>query len=106
MKKLTLISNLFKALSDENRLNIIQMVYKGDLKCALNKKGECKDRTCVKNLREHLKIGLPTVSHHVKELTRAGLIKTKKEGRWSYLQINPKYFRALTDFLKAFINTK
>jgi ArsR family transcriptional regulator, arsenate/arsenite/antimonite-responsive transcriptional repressor len=106
MKKLTGIANLFKSLSDENRLKIIQMVRKGDLKCLLNKNCGCEDRTCIKDLSKHLKIGLPTVSHHIKELTRSGIIKTEKKGRWSYLQINPKYLSNLNNFLNTLIDNK
>lgn len=106
MTKIIDIADLFKAFSDASRLKIIQLIYKGGLKCSLNKKGKCEDRTCVKDLAKHLKIGLPTVSHHVKELARAGLIKTEKQGRWSYLQINPKRFNELIDFLQTFTNKK
>jgi len=106
MKKLSELVYLFKAFSDENRLKIIQQINKRDLKCSLNKKGKCEDRTCIKDLAKKLKIGLPTVSHHVKELVRSGIIKTEKQGRWSYLQINPKRFHELIAFLQTFINKK
>jgi len=102
MKKLSKLANLFKVFSDENRLKIIQLINKRDLKCSLNKKGKCEDRTCIKDLAKHLKIGLPTVSHHVKELVNAGLIKTEKKGRWSYLQIDQKRFQEIINFLKSF----
>jgi len=103
MKKLSGLAYLFKAFSDKNRLKIIQLVYKGGLKCSLGKNGKCEDRTCIKDLAKHLKIGLPTVSHHVKELANAGLLKTEKQGRWSFLQINPNRFRELNDFLQLII---
>ena len=106
MKKIATIANLFKAFSDENRIKILQLVGMRDLKCSLNKRGKCEDRACIKDLSKKLKIGLPTVSHHVKELARAGLIKTEKQGRWSYLQVNPKRFHELISFLQTFINKK
>jgi len=36
---------------------------------------------CVGELGRGLKIGQPTLSHHLKELTRAGLIRTRKSGQ-------------------------
>src|SRR5271155_10431 len=41
---------------------------------------ECS-RFCVGELGKGLGIGQPTVSHHLKELTRAGLIRTYKSGQ-------------------------
>ena len=38
-------------------------------------------RFCVGELGAGLNIGQPTVSHHLKELTRAGLISTRKRGQ-------------------------
>lgn len=104
MKKISELAYLFKALSDKNRLKIIQQINKRDLKCSLNKKGKCEDRTCIKDLAKHLKIGLPTVSHHVKELVNTGLLKTEKQGRWSYLQIDKKRFHEIMDYLKLLNN--
>ena len=101
-KKLTNLIPLFEALSDENRLKIIAHVKKRALKCALDKNGECKDQTCIKDIEKKLDISLPTVSYHVKELVNAGLLTTKKKGRWSYLQINPKCFKEVMEFLTIF----
>ncbi len=99
---LTNLTILSKALSDENRLKILLQVHKENLKCMLNKKGQCEDQTCINDLNKKLNISLPTVSHHVKELVNAGLLTTKKQGRWSYLQINPKRFKELATFLSLF----
>ena len=106
MKKLTNLALLFKSLSDENRLKIIELVYKRNLKCAFNQEGECNDQTCIKDLTKNLNISLPTVSHHVKELVNAGLLTTKKRGRWLYLKINSKYFKEIVDFLSIFKKSK
>ena len=103
MDKLKKITGLFKALSDENRLKIVDFIRKNEIKCSLNDKGKCKDKTCINDLGKYLKIGLPTVSHHVKELTRAEILITEKSGRWSYLRINPKRIAEITDFLNLFI---
>ena len=37
-----------------------------------------------------LKIGSPTVSHHVKELVNAELITAEREGKFLVCRINPK----------------
>lgn len=65
---------LFKALGDENRLKIVDMLRGGEL-CA------CK-------LLEELGIGQPTLSHHMKILCATGLVKGRKEGRWVHYSID------------------
>lgn len=98
----TALIRIFKALSDENRLTILSLIYKNEARCRCDKKEECLDETCIKNLSDSLSISLPTTSHHIKELVNAGLITTKKKGRWVYCQINRKVFAQACEFLNRF----
>jgi ArsR family transcriptional regulator, arsenate/arsenite/antimonite-responsive transcriptional repressor len=69
----------FKALAHPHRLAIFLR-----LSDCCQRRGcdaeECS-RLCVGELGKGLGIGQPTVSHHLKELTRAGLIRTCKSGQ-------------------------
>lgn len=67
-------AKICKALGDENRMKIIQMLTKGEL-CA------CK-------LLEAFNITQPTLSHHIKILCEAGLVMARKEGKWTYYEIH------------------
>ena len=60
--------DLFKALSDKNRLRILLMLRVRPL--------------CVCEISEVLNIALSTISAHLKLLKTAGLIEDEKEGRW------------------------
>lgn len=78
-------SKVMKALSHPHRLEIYLNILKGqhnnyDV-------GECS--CSVSNFIESLKIGAPTISHHLKELVNAGLIVTEKQGK--YLMARPIY---------------
>ena len=64
---------IFKALSDENRIRILEMLRSGE-KCA------CK-------LLEELNITQPTLSHHMKILCDCGLVNGRKEGKWMHYSI-------------------
>ncbi len=75
MKKHERIVLFVKALQDENRLQIIEMLQNGE-QCA------CK-------LLEHLQIEQSTLSHHMKILCQSGLILGKKVGKWMHYSINP-----------------
>ena len=61
---------VLKALSDENRIRILKMLHSGE-KCA------CK-------LLEELNISQPTLSHHMKILCDAGIVNSRKEGKWTH----------------------
>ncbi|MCC8157811.1 MAG: metalloregulator ArsR/SmtB family transcription factor [Phascolarctobacterium sp.] len=79
---------IFKALGDENRLKILVMLKSGEL-CA------CK-------ILDDLHIGQPTLSHHMKVLTEAGLVIARKEGKWTHYSINQKTLAVLKEWLNKF----
>lgn len=74
------LANSFKALSNPNRLQIFQRL----LSCC-EPGTVCSADTvtgfCVGELGEDLAVAPSTLSHHIKELQRAGLIKTRRRGK-------------------------
>lgn len=70
----------FKALSDETRLQILEMLTMGEL-CA------CK-------ILEKFQITQPTLSYHMKTLTQSNLINARKEGKWTYYSLNEEELQA------------
>ncbi len=63
------VAFICKALSDPNRLKIVQMLSDGE-KCG------CK-------LLEAFNISQPTLSHHMKILEESGLVQGEKQGKWT-----------------------
>lgn len=84
------IEKISKALSDVNRLKILKYMHgnQGRIECM--------------EIGNMLKLAQPSISHHIKKLTEAGLIEPQKEGRYYTYYLNTKiwkeYLRALTDF--------
>jgi DNA-binding transcriptional ArsR family regulator len=70
---------VFKALAHPHRLAIFLRLSNCCQRHSCDAE-ECS-RLCVGELGKGLGIGQPTVSHHLKELTRAGLIRTCKSGQ-------------------------
>ena len=68
------IAQIFKALCDENRVQIMKLLRSGE-KCA------CK-------LLDELNISQPTLSHHMKILCDSGIVVGRKEGKWMYYSIS------------------
>ena len=79
-------SLFFKALSDTNRLKIIDMLSCGEL-CA-----------CV--ILEKFQITQPTLSHHMKTLCDSGLVTGRKEGKWTYYSLNNDTTLGIRAFLE------
>jgi ArsR family transcriptional regulator len=70
-------AEVFKALADPARVRIVNL---------LATSGE---PACVCHLIEPLGLSQPTVSHHLKKLTDAGLLEREQRGRWAYYAIRP-----------------
>jgi ArsR family transcriptional regulator len=65
--------DLFKALSDETRFKLLQLLLTSDL--------------CVGALAHQLKISEAAVSQHLKQLRKAGLVKGEKRGYWTHYMV-------------------
>ena len=73
-------AEMFKALSNPNRLDIFLRLVSccpPGTKCS----SEAEARRFVGELGEELDITLSTVSHHIKELRHAGLIRVERRGK-------------------------
>ena len=70
-------AGVFKALGDPARVRIVNV---------LATSGE---PVCVCHLIEPLGLSQPTVSHHLKKLTDAGLLEREQRGRWAYFTLRP-----------------
>lgn len=67
------IVEISKALSDPSRVAALVMVRDGE--------------RCACELVEHLGLAYPTVSRHMAVLKAAGLVVSRKEGRWHYFRL-------------------
>lgn len=83
------VALICKALSDNNRLQIVQMLSDGE-KCG------CK-------LLEAFDITQPTLSHHMKILCDCGLVNSRKEGKWHHYSINKTALESLNDFIGSIL---
>jgi len=82
----------FKALSDPNRLMIIDMLSCGEL-CA-----------CV--ILEKFQITQPTLSHHMKNLCDCGLVTGCKVGKWTYYSLSDEAIKKFRGFLEYITTNK
>lgn len=81
------MAQLFKALGDENRLLIVELIAENEEICA------CK-------LLDELEITQPTLSHHMKLLRDSKLIRARKEGRWMHYSLDDTAIDGALTFLE------
>ena len=67
-------AELFKMLSVDKRIEIIELLKKGD--------------TSVNAMAEALGITQSAVSQHLRVLKAAGVVKNKRQGYWIYYSLN------------------
>jgi len=78
---------VFQALSDGNRLAIIDLLGNGE-KCA-----------CV--LLEKLDCCQSTLSHHMKVLRDAEIVEYRKDGKWMHYSLNTKMITELEEYFRS-----
>lgn len=84
--------DVIKALSDKNRLLILDMLSCGDMYAC--------------NIIERLELTQPTISHHMKVLVKSELVKSKKNGKWVNYSINRDAIRDLTEYIERLTDSK
>jgi ArsR family transcriptional regulator, arsenate/arsenite/antimonite-responsive transcriptional repressor len=86
------IEKISKALGDRHRLNILNHI---------TRKGGCAQCS---DIHEIIDLSQPSVSHHIKILTEAGLIEAEKNGRNFSYTLNTKVLDQYRKFLKDLQN--
>ena len=72
------LATQLKALADPARLRLLSIVASSP-----------DQEACVCDLVEPLGLAQPTVSHHLKVLTRAGFLSRSQRGTWAYYRLQP-----------------
>jgi ArsR family transcriptional regulator len=74
---------LFKALAQPARIRIVNLL------------ATASEPVCVCELTAPLELSQPTVSHHLKKLVRAGLLRREERGTWAYYSLDREAFARL-----------
>ena len=100
-KNIEEFAEIFKALSNPNRLKIFLRL----ISCCvpgtsinIDSNISSEGCACVGDLGKDLGIVPSTISHHIKELRQAGLIRVERKGQKIECMIDPEAFAALQNF--------
>lgn len=80
-----------KALGDPKRVQIIDLLSEGE--------------RCACELLEHFDFTQPTLSHHMKVLICAGLVRTRKVGTWHNYSLDASNLAVLSKDIQRVIPT-
>jgi ArsR family transcriptional regulator len=80
-------AKVLKAISDPKRLRIVDMLSCGEL--------------CACEILEEFHITQPTLSHDMKLLVEAGIVKDRREGKNIYYSLNQDILKKLQETLKT-----
>ena len=72
-----------KALADPRRMEVLEVIA-GQRECPCSK------------LTDQLPVSKATISHHIKELTRAGLVEARREGQFLNCEVRRDVLEAYT----------
>ncbi len=97
IENLERFAEIFKALSNPHRLRIYMRLatccVPGTV-CSV----EAGNSAYVGELGKDLDIAPSTVSHHIKELRQAGLIRMRRQGQKIECWVDPEVYKDLADF--------
>ena len=83
---------VFKAISDETRLKIVDMLSCGEM--------------CACDILESFSISQSTLSYHMKILVDCGLVNGVRDGAWMRYTLNQEKTKAVIAFLTHITNEK
>lgn len=82
----TQVARWFHALSDETRLQIVEMLQRG----------EC----CVCDLQDSVGAAQSRLSFHLKVLRDAGLVNDRRQGRWNFYSLRADVLEEMAAFIQ------
>ncbi len=88
-KKYIVQARIFKAMSDENRLKIIDMLIDHPYNAS--------------ELLEEMDFGQSTLSHHMKILMNAEVVRARKSGKWIIYSLNKEAFEQMIEWMKKYL---
>lgn len=93
------LAQIFSALGGETRVQLLLALQAKVLNCSDPVNCDLSERCCdVSELADGTGLAMSTISYHLKELRRAGLIQTHRRGKHIYCSINEATAAQLAQF--------
>jgi DNA-binding transcriptional ArsR family regulator len=84
-----------RALANPKRLQILEWLRDPEANFPPQRDGDLvKDGVCVLFIADKLAVAQPTATTHLQELARAGLVRSKRVGQWTFYRRDEGAIRA------------
>ena len=106
-KNIEKFAEIFKALSNPNRLRIfMRLIFccQPGTRTSINPDTELEGCACVGDIGRDLGVVASTISHHIKELRQAGLIRMERRGQKIECWVDPTTIEALEEFFSSTVS--
>lgn len=90
---------VFKALANENRLNILKWLRHPKKHFTSQHCDVEKDGVCVGLIEQKTGLSQSTVSQYLMVLQQAGLVSMERRGQWTFCKRNPKTLQELAQLI-------
>ncbi len=88
-KKYVVQARIFKAMSDENRLKILELLHGREYNAS--------------ELLAEMDFGQSTLSHHMRILLNAGVVQARKSGKWTYYSLREGSCEEMTEWMRQYL---
>ncbi len=98
------IVEIFKALSNEKRLMILEWLKEPEKHFTppVSEGADFEnDGVCVTQLHQKLQVTQSTASQYLSILLRAGLLESRRMGKWTYYRRNEEMIKEVCHYLSA-----
>lgn len=92
---------IFKALSNKTRLQILQWLKSPEENFPEQKKFGYENGICVGQIQQKAGLTQSTISDYLALLQRAGLITSVRVGQWTYYKRNEEAFKQLSQLIET-----
>jgi len=86
------VPDIFKALSDETRRQILTLLQDGDMTAGA--------------IADNFAMSKPSISHHLSALKQAGLVEAERHGQEIIYSLNTTVFQELVAYALGFLGEK
>jgi len=83
------LARMFKALGDPTRVRLLSLIA-----------AHPGQEACICDLTDPVGLSQPTVSHHMRQLTEAGLVTREQRGKWAFYRVVDSTLTTLSQALR------
>ncbi len=94
---------IFKALANRNRLEMLRSIYEVGISGCCEGATSVERCSCVGDIVQRFNLAPSTISHHLKELSSAGLIEVEREGKFIRVIPGRESLKSMMDYAQSLL---